>query len=244
MTVRSISLRVNQKRKQDGRLHYTLDMPPKKKQSDPSLVVGYVRVSTEEQGASRGGITAQEDRIKDEVTRRDWQLTAIHTDIASGKTTEKRPGLTDALRDVRTGKAGTLMVAKLDRLSRSVLDFSRLVAQARSEGWNIVSLDLGVDLSTPNGKFMANVMASFAELEREIIGQRTSEALRAKQREGVILGRRPILDSKLRKRLREEREAGRSYQKIADQLNDEGIPTALGKTWYRATVKAALEIAA
>lgn len=75
------------------------------------------------------------------------------------------------------GKPTCSWWAKLDRLSRSVLDFAALMQRARRRGWNPVVLDLGVDTSMPAGALMANVMASFAEYERHLIGQRTSDAL-------------------------------------------------------------------
>jgi len=70
-----------------------------------------------------------------------------------------------------------LIVSKLDRLSRSLLDFAGLMTRARDGGWNLVALDLGIDLSTPAGEFMASVMASAAQWERRLIGQRTRDAL-------------------------------------------------------------------
>lgn len=63
-----------------------------------------------------------------------------------------------------------------------------LMGRAQSEGWNLVALDLGIDLSTPGGEFLASVMASAAQWERRIIGQRTKEALAVKRAQGVRLG--------------------------------------------------------
>jgi Resolvase, N terminal domain len=68
--------------------------------------------------------------------------------------------------------------AKLDRLSRSLLDFASLMEDARREGWALVILDLGIDTTTPSGEMIANVMATFAQFERRLIGQRTKDALR------------------------------------------------------------------
>jgi hypothetical protein len=72
------------------------------------------------------------------------------------------------------------VVAKLDRLSRSVVDAGRLLEEARKGGFNIVALDLGLDLSTPTGELVANVLAAVAQWERRMIGVRTSEALQVK----------------------------------------------------------------
>ena len=79
------------------------------------------------------------------------------------------------------------MVAKLDRLSRSMLDFAALMNAAQKQGWALVALDLGVDTSTPYGEMMANVLATFAQFERRLISQRTKEALAQKRAAGVQL---------------------------------------------------------
>ena len=156
--------------------------------ADPSVVVGYTRVTTTEQGDSGLGLAAQETAIRGECDRRGWTLAALHSDTLSGKTLA-RPGLADALDAVETGAAGGIIVAKLDRLSRSLVDFAGLMARAQAGGWNLVALDLGIDLATPAGEFMANVLASAAQWERRIIGQRTRDALAVKAAQGVRLGR-------------------------------------------------------
>jgi DNA invertase Pin-like site-specific DNA recombinase len=139
--------------------------------------IAYLRVSTDEQAESGAGLTAQRTAIRHEVERRGWTLVATHTDAGlSGKTME-RTGLLSALVDVRSARVGTLMVAKLDRLSRSLVDFAGVMADATERRWNLVELDLGIDLSTPAGEFMASVMAASAAWERRIIGQRTKTRL-------------------------------------------------------------------
>ena len=64
-------------------------------------------------------------------------------------------------------------MAKLDRLSRSMLDFSKLMAKAKKQRWALVALDCAVDTSTPSGEAMANMLATFAQFERRLISQRT-----------------------------------------------------------------------
>src|SRR5690242_6416178 len=90
-------------------------------------VIGYVRVSTSEQGDDGGGLDAQRQTIQAECRHRGWQLVRIEEDVASGKSTGKRPGLARALQAIEGGDAEALIVAKLDRLSRSLLDFAQLV---------------------------------------------------------------------------------------------------------------------
>ena len=206
-----------------------------------TVVVGYVRVSTEEQGDSGAGMEAQRRAIIGACAARGWELRAIHEDVASGKSVAKRPGLEEAMAAVRSGQARGLVVAKLDRLSRSVIDAARTIEDARREGWNLVALDLGVDFSTAAGTAMAQMTAVFAEMERRLIGERTRAALAVKKAQGVRLGRPPVLDEAVRRKVRRERAAGRSFRVIAERLNAQGVPTAHGgQSWHASTVRSVL----
>jgi hypothetical protein len=128
-------------------------------------VYGYIRVSTDRQHDSGLGLEAQQSQIGMEVERRGWLLTEVFVDAASGGTM-KRPELQRCLAGFEAGDV--LVVAKLDRLSRSLMDFASLMDRSKREGWAIVALDMAVDTSTPSGRVVANVMASFAQYEREL----------------------------------------------------------------------------
>jgi DNA invertase Pin-like site-specific DNA recombinase len=202
-------------------------------------VIGYVRVSTEEQGRSGVGLQAQRAAINDACTARGWQLLRIEEDRLSGAAEpEKRPGLQRALQAVESDEATGLVVAKLDRLTRSLPGFAKLVERSRASGWEIVILDLNVDTTTPTGEAMASMLAVFAQWERRMIGQRIGEALAVKRQQGVRLGRPPAVDPQVRRRIRGLRTRGWSYRRIADRLNDEHVPTAHGgAAWHPATVR-------
>jgi DNA invertase Pin-like site-specific DNA recombinase len=130
-----------------------------------------------------------------------------------------------------------LVVSKLDRLSRSLLDFTALMDRAQREHWGLVALDLGMDMGTPAGEAMANVMATFGQLERRLIGQRTKEALAQKRKSGVVLGRPRSMPDDVRARIVAERASGRSLKAIADGLNQESVATAQGGSrWHPSTV--------
>jgi DNA invertase Pin-like site-specific DNA recombinase len=153
----------------------------------------------------------------------------------------RRPGIRAALEELKRGRADALVVAKLDRLSRSMLDFTALMAQAQKQGWALVALDAPVDTTTPAGEAMAHVLATFAQFERRLIGQRTREALAQKKAQGVRLGRPPELPGRVRSRIKRRRKAGASLSKIADELNRQHVPTAHGGAkWYPSTVRAVL----
>lgn len=202
-------------------------------------VIGYIRVSTLEQAESGLGLEAQRQTIELECDRRQWRLVAVFTDAgASGKSLDNRPALTEALSALKAGRGEALVVAKLDRLSRSLIDFCALMEDGRRRGWALVALDLGVDTTTPAGEMVANVMASFAQFERRLIGQRTKEALAVKRAAGVRLGRPPAVSDDLVARLANLRAEGLSYRAIADVVSDEGWPTGHGAArWSGATVR-------
>ena len=200
-------------------------------------MAGYVRVSTAEQVESGAGLNAQREAIRSECQRRGWQLVAIHEDAgASGRSMRGRPGLEAALEAVESGDASGLVVSKLDRLSRSLLDFAGIIARASKNEWNLVALDLGVDMTTPAGRFVANVMASCAEWERELISQRTKDGLAAKRAAGVQLGRPAEIPAATARRIQSMRDRGMTLQAIADRLNRDGVPTARGGQWYPSTL--------
>src|SRR4051812_7108869 len=134
-----------------------------------------------------------------------------------------------------------LMCAKLDRLTRSLLDFAALMERSLRERWSLVAVDLGVDTTTAGGQLVANVVASVAEWERRQIGERTPEALAVKRSAGVPLGRPATMPGEVRLRIARERLAGRSLNQIADRLNGDGHATAQGgRRWYGSTVAKAL----
>ena len=203
---------------------------------DAVRAITYHRVSTDEQAASGLGLDAQQARTLAAVDARGWSLVATYADNGRSGKDMRRPELAAALEALDAGRADVLIVAKLDRLSRSVLDFARITERARARGWSVVALDVDVDTSTPTGGLVANITSSVAQWEREIIAARTSEALQAKKARGARLGRPVTLPDAVRYRIADERDAGRTLQAIADDLNAEQVPTARGGRWYPSTI--------
>ena len=152
--------------------------------------------------------------------------------------------LGEVLASLRRGEADAVVVAKLDRLSRSVVDAGRLLEEARKRGFNIVALDLGLDLFTPTGELVANVLAAVAQWERRMIRQRTSEALQVKVAAGWTSPSWKVrVPRAVRRRIVEMAEAGLSQRAIVDRLNADGVP-AVGGCWHRGTVIRVLQQAA
>jgi DNA invertase Pin-like site-specific DNA recombinase len=211
----------------------------------PRTAVGYVRVSSVGQVESGAGLTDQRRAIRTECDRRGWMLSNVCADNgASGGSIDRRPALQEALDTLRDGHASVLVTAKLDRLSRSVLDFAALMARAEREGWAIVVLDVNVDTSTPSGEMMAHVVASFAQYERRLVSDRTKRALAVKQAEGVRLGRPRSIPDEVRYRIASMRSRGLTYRAIADALNADDVPRGQrGIKWWPSTIQNVLDAA-
>lgn len=187
-------------------------------------VVGLVRTSTDEQGL---GCDAQKAAIEAECERRGWVLVDVIREQGYSGRGSERPGLSEALLMIADGVASGLIVAKLDRLSRSVVDFGHILAWLEAAGGSLVALDLGVDTTTAAGRLVANVLASVAQWEAEAISERTSAALAARKAQGHPVSRGAVPDD-VAQRIRDLRASGLSLRKIADELTAAGVPTARG----------------
>ena len=157
-------------------------------QSEPKRVAGYLRVSTLDQADSGLGLKAQEEQIRAFATVCGFQVAGMFCD--AGESGTKKPsarfGLSEALAKVRSGELAGIVVAKLDRLSRSCRDVAELVLDAEAKGWDLLSVSEKLDTSTPSGKLQVRILASFAEFERDMISQRTTEALAQVAKQGRL----------------------------------------------------------
>jgi DNA invertase Pin-like site-specific DNA recombinase len=138
--------------------------------------IGYARVSTEDQS-----LDLQLDALRQAGCER------VFTDKASAVKTH-RPGLSEARSHVRKGDV--LVVWKLDRLGRSVKGLVDLVGELAEEGVQFRSLTNGIDTTTPHGRFFFHMMASLAQMERELIAERTKAGLDAARKRGRMVGRK------------------------------------------------------
>lgn len=204
--------------------------------------VGYVRVSTDDQAASGLGLEAQTETIKRAAAARGWELVDVVVDAGvSGKVRPAdRPGLGRALAELEAGAADLLVVAKLDRLARSVVGLSELLDLSQRAAWGLVLLDSDVDTSTAGGRMVANVMGVVAQWEREVISERTTAAMAAAKARGTRLGRPVALPPETRQRVARLHRAGHSLRTIATKLTEAGVPTATGGRWHASTVAGVL----
>ena len=212
--------------------------------------VAYYRVSTGKQGRSGLGIEAQREAVKTYLNGGDWQIVDEYTEIESGKRSD-RPALDKALAAARLHRA-SLVVSKVDRLTRSVAFLSRLL----EAGVDVRFADL-LQIEGATGRFMLQQMVAVAELEAGMISDRTKKALAAAKRRGVKLGgNRGVKPSakmqKASKAALQARAASRaadiapviaelqasgaaSLRALADGLNARKIPTARGDGEWSAT---------
>ena len=198
------------------------------------MIYGYTRVSTAEQGDEGHSLGAQREAIRLRYPgSADTDGITYVEDIASASTLE-RPGLGDLLDRITEGD--TLVVAKLDRISRSVIDWCGLVERANDEGWTLVALDFNLDTGSVTGRFVATIMMAFSEMERELISERTKAGLAEARRKGVRLGRPSSVSEETRVVIADLRAAGLTQTEIATSLDALGHTAPEGGQWTQQAV--------
>lgn len=223
-------------------------------------VMGYVRVSTDEQVSNGVSLDAQEGKIRAYCTAKDWDLLGVIRDEGISAKNLKRPGLQSILEKIhkRNGNRGFdgIIVVKLDRLTRSVGDLAHLNRLFELNKFTLVSIQESVDTSTASGKLFHNIIACLSEWERGIISERTRDALRHKRSKGELAGEVPYgytlnddgktldpipKEQEVLDRIRTLRESTFSYSRIAEHLNNHGVATKKGSSWYPESVRSVLQ---
>lgn len=223
-------------------------------------MIGYVRVSTEKQGRSGLGLDAQREAIRALVSANGCDLLKTYTEVETGKrdSLDNRPELRKALAHARSAKA-TLVIAKLDRLARSVY----VTAELHRSGVEFICCD-----NQNANRLTIQILSAVAEDEARRISERTKAALAAYKRRGGRLGAslkqcRNLTLKARRKgsiaaanvhrqkadeayehilgRVLERRKAGLSLQAIADELNGDGYATRREKPWNPMQIKRVLD---
>ena len=162
--------------------------------ADMMDVIGYARVSTDEQSKEGVSIDAQIAKIKAYCMLYGLNLVDVVVDAGVSAKTLKRPGLQSALAMLKAKKAGGMVIAKLDRLSRSVKDWNSLIDLYFGEkaGKQLCSVNDQIDTRTASGRLVLNVLMSVAQWEREATGERTRDALQHKITKGERVGKVPF----------------------------------------------------
>jgi site-specific DNA recombinase len=154
--------------------------------------IGYVRVSTEEQAREGISIEAQEERIKALATAKGWDLIEIIKDPGYSGKNLSRPGIKSLIDSCRRGKANVVIVTKVDRLTRRQKDLWYLLEDVFYKNQvGFVSVTEAFDSTTAAGTAFLGMIGVFAQLERDLVSERTREALNHKRAKGEWVGRTP-----------------------------------------------------
>lgn len=205
-------------------------------------LVAYTRVSTAAQTASGIGMDAQRRALEQAAEAQGLTIGGWFEDAGrSGAGMTRRPGLHAALAEIQAGRAGGLIVAKIDRLGRSSADVCGLVERANREGWRLIALDAGLDTTTAAGEMVAAALAMAARFEWRRISERQVEKHESLRRQGRARGGVAV-PREVADRIIGMRAAGQSLRAIGATLEAEGVPTARGGArWHAETVRSAIE---
>jgi DNA invertase Pin-like site-specific DNA recombinase len=202
----------------------------------------YARVSTQMQVDDGMSLGAQERQMKSAAEGAGYEALILREEGKSGKSIQGRPVLRQALSDLDDGKAQALYVTRLDRLARSTRDFLSIVDRSNVNGWRLVMLDLGLDTTTANGRFVVTIMSAMAEMERGMISLRQKDIHSDRRTSGKVwgvdLGPKTGLPEEIRRMIYDHRNSGESFGALAKKLNEDEVPTTNGgKEWYASTVR-------
>lgn len=222
---------------------------------DELRVIGYVRVSTDEQARTGVSLEAQEESIRVFCETKRFLLDQVYKDGGESADNLNRGGLNNARWRLQERQVQGVVVAKLDRLTRRVRDWLELLEDHFSPalGRQLWTVQAGeIDTRTANGRFMTVMQVAMAEWELDTIQERTQSAIDHKKSKGERIGPTPYGwrtrdDGKTLERdqteqlrvawMRTARDEGWSYTQIAEHLNRTKVPTKSGEgTWWASTV--------
>lgn len=221
-------------------------------------VVGYLRVSTEGQARDGVSLDAQREKVRGYAALHEVDLIEVVADAGASAKSIDRPGLGRVLAMLDARQAQGLVVYKLDRLTRSLADWSALIDRyfGESGGRSLMSVSESIDTRTASGRMVLNVMMTVAQWEREQVVERTRAAVRYKQSRGervsglLPFGSRAAADGRLLEDdpaelavvevIRRHRAEGLNPRRIAAELDAAGIASRTGRPWAHSTVRAIL----
>lgn len=208
--------------------------------------VGYARVSTVEQADNGISLDVQRAKIDAMATVHGSELVAVLIDGGESAKNLNRPGMAELLALVDGRAVDTVIVYKLDRLTRSVRDLGELLERFEKKNVTLISVSESLDTSTATGRMVLNIMMSVSQWEREAIAERTRDALQHKKSKGQRVGNIPFgyrladdgqtlepepAEQNVCGIVRELRSAGYSLRAIAHELNRQGLTTRKGTAW-------------
>lgn len=220
--------------------------------------IGYCRVSTDKQADQGVSLEAQREKIEAYCSLYSLELVEVIIDGGFSAKDMNRPGLQKALDMLKRKAADGLIVYKLDRLTRSVVDLGKMVKSHFSKGSTLISVVEQIDTSSASGRMVLNLLTVVSQWEREAIGERTKTVMQHKRSRGEYVGEVPfgfrlaadgkhIEEDPEEQRalaiIRELRAEGLSLREIVSRLNAEQVP-ARGARWHKTSVERILRKAA
>jgi site-specific DNA recombinase len=204
-------------------------------------VYGYTRVSTDEQARDGVSLAMQQAKLEAYAVVKDWTLVEVIRDEGVSAKSLWRPGLERMVAQITAKEVDVVMIYKLDRLTRSVVDLGKLLELFKRQRVDLVSLQESLDATTATGRLMMHLLASVSQWEREVIAERTRDALQHLKAQGkrychAAFDEHPDAAALLTQ-MQAERAAGRLYEAIADGLNTAGMPTVVSGRWQGNTVQ-------
>jgi site-specific DNA recombinase len=208
--------------------------------------IGYVRVSTDRQAEQGVSLEAQEAKIRAMATVQGVELREVIVDGGESAKSLNRPGLQRLLGMVNAGQVQAVIVAKLDRLTRSVKDLCGLLELFEKRKVALISVAESLDTGSAAGRLVITIMGAVSQWEREAIGERTRDALRHKRGNGervgnIVFGYRLSPDQRHLEpdpseqaalaEIANLRHKGQSLRGIAATLNSHGHRTRRGTEW-------------
>src|SRR5712692_2813526 len=208
--------------------------------------IGYVRVSTEKQADFGVSLEAQTAKIRAMAVVQGAELVDVLIDAGESAKSLHRPGMARLLAMVDAGAVETVIIAKLDRLTRSVADLAELLKRFERRGVSLVSVADALDTRSAAGRLVLNIMVSVSQWEREAIGERTRDAMRHKRAKGERVGTLPygaqvaadgvqlepdVLEQGILSRIRDLSAEGLTTRQVAAELNRQGLTTRRGIAW-------------
>lgn len=145
----------------------------------------YMRVSTERQSDEGVSLQTQKERLNAYCTMKGFQSIKEYLDIGSGRTTDKRINFNRMMNDVKSGFINNIVIFKLDRLTRSIMDLSKLVNRLNDKGCALHSCTENIDTTTPSGRMMINLIGTFAQWESETISERVKVNMQSIAEKGI-----------------------------------------------------------
>jgi DNA invertase Pin-like site-specific DNA recombinase len=229
-------------RPNNGAQRVTEGPVPAREGPNVTPVLGYACVSPQSSSVNGDELRAQSDLLARACAERGLALIeVVHEREPRNAKSMERPGLNHALRLILAGKARGLVVSDLSRLSRSAADLGTVLEWCATAEARLVAVAEGLDTAEPAGRLAARTLIQVSGWERERLSERTRNGLEAARSNGRPHGRPAVADNQeLHQRILRMRTQGITLQAIADQLNEEGVPTVRGGAkWRPSSVQAA-----